>query len=526
MNLRPRLSSALERLFDARAALLALLAYATLHVALRVAISPALRWDEAEQVLWSQHLLLGYGAQPPLYTWLQRAVNALLGTGVLALSLLKHTLLALCFVLMYLAARELSDARETRGARNAWLAAAALMLMPPLTWYSVRDQTHTVLVTALVLAAWWLLLRGVRRPRPLLFAAQGVVWGLALLAKYNAALALAAMLAAALSLPALRRALFSRGWPLAPLAALIITVPHLAWVAWHWHAASHQTLQRMTVGAHGIAHGLLELGNGVLAVLGLWALALMFAFGRALWRRAPNIAEGEATTPPAWALPLVLRALLLTALVLVCMSLAGVSTFKGRWLLPLLAPAPLALLAAHPHLASDGRGMQRFALCVLMMALLLALMGGTRARLSALRGRMDTLNHPTRQLAAELRAAGYDGSAPIIGADPVLAAELRLHFSVPAAACWVPDDAPDSSEAAACVAAHTAEARRAGRGLLLVSRGARCPADWWPLALAAAGTSQRVPRSVHLPLRHARAGKPVEHFQFFWQPPSPAHETP
>jgi hypothetical protein len=47
-----------------------LLAWAAAHVALRLALSPALRWDEAEQTLWSQHLAWGY-MQPPLYTWLQ-----------------------------------------------------------------------------------------------------------------------------------------------------------------------------------------------------------------------------------------------------------------------------------------------------------------------------------------------------------------------------------------------------------------------------------------------------------------------
>ncbi len=83
-----------------------LLALALAHVLVRVAVSPALKWDEAEQMLWSQQLALGYGAQPPLYTWLQWGVNALVGPSVLALSLLKHALLALTYALMWLAARE------------------------------------------------------------------------------------------------------------------------------------------------------------------------------------------------------------------------------------------------------------------------------------------------------------------------------------------------------------------------------------------------------------------------------------
>ena len=36
-----------------------LLALALAHVLVRVALSPALKWDEAEQMLWSQQLQLG-----------------------------------------------------------------------------------------------------------------------------------------------------------------------------------------------------------------------------------------------------------------------------------------------------------------------------------------------------------------------------------------------------------------------------------------------------------------------------------
>jgi len=49
------------------------------HVAMRLLASPALKWDEAEQILWTQELALGYGPQPPLYTWLQWAMNQVFG---------------------------------------------------------------------------------------------------------------------------------------------------------------------------------------------------------------------------------------------------------------------------------------------------------------------------------------------------------------------------------------------------------------------------------------------------------------
>ncbi|WP_423459700.1 ArnT family glycosyltransferase [Ottowia sp. VDI28] len=113
-----------------------LLLLAVTHVAVRVAISPALKWDEAEQMLWSQQLALGYGAQPPLYTWMQWAVNAVLGPNVLALSVLKHAALALTYVLMWLAGRELL------GPRGAWWASASMLLLPP--WAGIPCATKPI----------------------------------------------------------------------------------------------------------------------------------------------------------------------------------------------------------------------------------------------------------------------------------------------------------------------------------------------------------------------------------------------
>jgi 4-amino-4-deoxy-L-arabinose transferase-like glycosyltransferase len=228
-----------------------LLALAAAHVAARVAVSSAVRWDEAEQVLWSQQLQWGYGAQPPLYTWLQWTVNQALGPSVLALSVLKHALLALTYALMWLAGRELLGSR-----RGAWLAAASLLLMPPLAWDSIRDRTHTVLVTAMVCAAWWLLLRIVRRPRQADFAWLGLVCGLGMLAKYSFALVAAAMLLAALSVPEARRALLSRGWWWTLIVGALVVLPHVVWLAPHLHEATAGTVKRMQIQPAGQHLGL------------------------------------------------------------------------------------------------------------------------------------------------------------------------------------------------------------------------------------------------------------------------------
>ena len=72
---------------------LGLALYFGLHLISRVLVSPSLELDEAEQLLYLQALSLGYGFQPPLYTWLQALVFAFTGPGVFGLALLKAVLL-------------------------------------------------------------------------------------------------------------------------------------------------------------------------------------------------------------------------------------------------------------------------------------------------------------------------------------------------------------------------------------------------------------------------------------------------
>ena len=159
-----------------------LLAWALALVLARLWLSPALELDEAEQMLWSQRLAWGYGAQPPLYTWLQVGVATLLGPGLLALAMLKMALLALTYWCLWRAAREVLPPRA------AWWAAASLVWLPIMGWESLRDLTHTVLVCASVAATWWLVLRQLQRPQPSGFVALGLVLALGLLSKYSFAL--------------------------------------------------------------------------------------------------------------------------------------------------------------------------------------------------------------------------------------------------------------------------------------------------------------------------------------------------
>lgn len=502
-------------LYDGGRAALAVLAWVLAAVAMRTALSPALKWDQAEQMLWSQQLAWGYGPQPPLYTWLQWGANALLGPSVLAAALVKGVLMALNLLFWALAAREVMPASR------APAAALGVLLLPVSLWIGVRDVTHTLLVSCAVAALWWLLLRQLRRPTAGGFAALGLGMAAALLSKYNAALAVAAMGAAALSVPQTRRALLSHGWPLAPLVTVLLLAPHAGWVASHWGQASEETLEKMHRGGSASGHWLAEIGAGLLSLLPLllitllpWALALTWAFGRRVWRSLTAPPAPDQPLPPPWLEPLLARYVALVLLGLLAMVAAGVTRFDARWLHPLLAAVVVLAFALLVRESPDVRAQRRWNGLLTALALAMLALPAFDAWRDVRRGAPDRFNWPVAAMARELRAAGYDGRSMIIADHLTLAGTLRTVFPQ----ARVTDCDAAKHRAPACVAQHVRAAGQAGQGWLLVAAEDEAPPVWWAAAgpLDAPGAPMR-----HRPLsyRGAAEGSAPMRFVFRWQPP-------
>lgn len=409
----------------ARAFPIALSIYFTAHIAARVLASGALELDEAEQALWTQQLAAGYGAQPPLYTWLQWLVFALTGPSVFGLALLKNILLAATYGFVW------ASARRWVAPSLAALAAASMLLIPQIGWESQRDLTHSVLATTMAAATLYVVVRLTSSKHRALYALLGLCAALGLLSKYSFALYLAAMALALATGRETRAVLFDRGMLLSASVALVVCLPHGLWLIEHLDEASARTLEKLAPGhafPDAMLRGLASLAGAVAATLGAFALACIALFGRAAW--APD------RTPAGARCAFFGRYLAaLAALMLALVMVGGATHFKGRWLQPLLFMVPLAFFCCRPLLAGSRRlGALRVTLAV-FAAIFLSL-AASRPVLDGWRNRPDELNEPVIELAAALRAAGYDGKAPIVTDTPVLAGSLRLRFPEARIAVW------------------------------------------------------------------------------------------
>jgi len=209
-----------------------LLAYFAAHLLIQMTVTGSLERDEAEIVYLTQRLQLGYGTQPPLYAWLQWLAFSMFGLNLFALALLKVLILLALYLGMYRAARPLI------GVHGALAAAASLVLFPQIGWESLRDLTHSVLLTSVACATLWCYFAVLRKPDAGRYALFGLLVGLGLQTKYNFGIFLAGLVCATLLVREHRDVLWNRKVVIAAGAAFLVFLPHGAWLRQNLDAAA------------------------------------------------------------------------------------------------------------------------------------------------------------------------------------------------------------------------------------------------------------------------------------------------
>jgi 4-amino-4-deoxy-L-arabinose transferase-like glycosyltransferase len=418
---------------------LGLALYFGLHLLSRVLVSPSLELDEAEQLLHLQTLSLGYGFQPPLYTWIQALVFAFTGPGVWGLALLKAVLLWLTWWAMYKLARLFYEAKD------ALAIGLSLALFPQFLWESQRDLTHTVLLVACVTLAWLVLLGSQVKHAygPTMEAKQqvfalpwgvtallGLLVGAAILAKYSAGLWLAILvLSIVFAGGRLRHWLSIRPLVLVVLVAFTVVLPHGLWLLNNLSEVATPIQAKLgmegALPAGGTSAGATagpnapNFGSALGSLLqalggftGLWILITALALG---WhwlkgRAGANVEGGPAdhalqlegsrlALPSFWKTYL----LLFIAVMLAMIVFADATQFKDRWMQPFLVILPLAFaqLVFKNELPSVLRRAWT-ASAVVLMVLALVLMP-LRTIIGQYTGELSRLAIPYEELAQALK---------------------------------------------------------------------------------------------------------------------------
>ena len=376
--------------------------YPVFHLLIRLAVSEGLEYDEAEQVVLTQSLALGYAAvaaQPPLYTWLQYLFFAVFGMNTFALAAIRTILQIVTQVALFRSGVIILGDRTL-----ALLAALSLWVIPQYSVESMR-KTHTVLATCLAALLVYALLCVWSSGSVASYLWLGTILGLGILAKYNFMIYGGALALAALSMAPFRRHLLNPRMGLALAVAAVLVAPHLLWLLDHLSFATTQIGTRMDMGTVGpwslkrVRHSLYSFGKDPFVYL-LPPLALHLAvFGR------PREAFSEAAAALARLLQrfwMIALGILVVAVVIVAMA-----RFREHWMQPFLVMLPLYLFLRRPSASPSPRRMAIFA--VVLATVILLLMGwrfvelweGHRFRA------LSRLNTPYPQLARQIAEAGF-----------------------------------------------------------------------------------------------------------------------
>ncbi len=391
--------------------------YFLIQILIRSWQGGALEMDEAEQVFYAQQLRLGYGSQPPLYTWVQALVFHLIGVKHLALAVTKNVFMFMLYASVYQAARLLI------GRLGAAAVSASLIMIVTLGWEAQIDRTHSILATALAAASLWCYLALLRGPGPGRRALLGALLGLGMLSKYNFLIFALGLTGASLFVPEHRRIVWSKDVWITPLAGLLVVLPHAIWFVAQAGPASADTLRKMHEGASpaysaNVLQGTKHLALSVLSfITPLWVLLAVAWTGRQ--RGRPRLLSPEAR------IFLWLYACGLGTVGFLVLT-GELVTIQSRWLQPLLFSFPLAFFVVCPPASKALYRNMLAALAVFAVVLIAAL--ALRPLVQSGLGRHPRILQPYSELAADIRQR-FPGSEAFAVQDRFVAGNMRLQFN-------------------------------------------------------------------------------------------------
>ncbi|MGB4600690.1 MAG: glycosyltransferase family 39 protein [Trichlorobacter sp.] len=404
---------------DVQRTIAALGIYFLLQLFVRLLVSHGLELDEAEQLLLTQHLGLGYGSQPPLYTWMLSGLFALFGVNIFSLALLKNLLLFATYLLSYQAARSLGHTRSVASA-----AMVSLLFIPQIAWESQRDLTHSVLVVTLAAATIVCWLRLKRDQSVFNYLLVGLCWGAGLLGKYNFGIFLVSLLVASLSIVDYRTLLLSSRIFYSLGVMLAVVVPHAVWAATHVSTLLTSSGKFKQAAHQDYATSVLEGSGSLLQAVLAFSGPLLIVYGL-LWYR-----YRRRTVPlrrPRQAANLLLRCVMVSLAICLLMVLVfQVTVFKDRWMQPILFFLPLALLPlVGPALSEQKVRMIRLlgagVACLVLTGMAI------RAQVAPAVGILTRFNLPYHELVAQL-APQVASADLVLAQSPLLGGTIRLQY--------------------------------------------------------------------------------------------------
>lgn len=419
---------------DKSAIITAILIFCVVHWVIRVFIAPIYTVEEAEQLLLSQSLQVGYEArQPPMLAWLHALAVMSGGLHPAVIFTVKYLLLFIALTFYYLAARNvLIRPTMSAAAVGAW----ALTFV--VGWSVHEDLLGAVGLMACLAMCFHAITRILTWRRYRDWVYLGVAIGVGLLTHHLFIVFPAAMIASIMLSPFFRDAMSPGRIGVTLLVAGLIYLPYAVWVATHIGSIADAAAEYAS--SWEIDNAYLERAGNAAAQLGRsmleFSLPLSLFWMMLFWTLwlpviYPMFARRNTDEEPhelAWR-RLFVRSTLFGALAYLISVLLGVQAYKAHWMMPVLFTAPVWLFL---HVKRGGEfpvAIRAFGAVVIAFALLVV-----AGRFIEWQWEIVTCREggcrpytPIQAWASELKDAGFKNGT-IVGADPHLTGNLRGAF--------------------------------------------------------------------------------------------------
>jgi len=312
--------------------------YLLIHFLIRLILNSTLQIDDAEQIRHAQEFILGYPIpQPPLYSWLSWFMFQALGTGLLALTLLKYTLITLTFYLTWLVSGQLFQHLQTR-----YIATFSYLLMPSFAWHMHQGFTHTILLSLGIILSLHALLSLKENNSIKNYLYFGLALGIGLMAKYSFLLFMIPLLLSAIYIASFRKVLIDQKALLTIGIFILIIGPHAYWLSQHYQEVFLSIDQKLKITNDNL------LLDRIRSVGQFYGAALAFVMPFALiffinsWKKIFNTDKQSLKNDSSMLLNRFY--LIIVVSVVILAVFVSMPHFKVRWFHPLMMIFPLWIL--------------------------------------------------------------------------------------------------------------------------------------------------------------------------------------
>jgi len=213
--------------------------YCSIFLVLRLSSSlTAMTLDEAELFIDASEFKLGFDDQPPLYSWIIKALSLIFGLNVPLMVTVNQILICVFFCVIYSILRFLYKRRTTE------LALLSYVFIFLYSYDFYRYMIHTTLMVVIAALCFWVFLKLLYRPKPTYYAVLGTLMALGILAKYNFVFFVLLIFISSLFNKLARKRFFNKKTFLFFIFFVLVSSPHFIWLYNDGFKALKYTLDR------------------------------------------------------------------------------------------------------------------------------------------------------------------------------------------------------------------------------------------------------------------------------------------